>query len=65
MLNVVLHLADIQDRNAARLTLDRRTRRLFPFLERIVADGRYQGSQLARRRRSIAFRLHRYSTSHL
>jgi putative transposase len=46
-LNVVVHPADVQDRDGARLVLDRRTRRLFPFIERIFADGGYQGAQVA------------------
>jgi transposase len=46
-LNVVVHPADVQDRDGARLVLDRRTRRLFPFIERIFADGGYQGPQAA------------------
>ena len=47
MLNVVVHAADVQDRDGARLVLDRRTRRHFPFIERIFADAAYQGSALA------------------
>jgi transposase len=43
LLNVVVHPADVQDRDGARLVLDRRTRRLFPFIERIFADAGYQG----------------------
>jgi transposase len=46
-LNVVVHAADIQDRDGARLVLDRRTRRLFPFIERIFADAGYQGRKAA------------------
>jgi transposase len=46
-LNVVVHPADVQDRDGARLVLNRRTRRLFPFIERIFADGGYQGAQVA------------------
>jgi transposase len=37
----------VQDRDGARLVLDRRTRRLFPFLERIFADAGYQGAKAA------------------
>ena len=37
----------MQDRDGARLVLDRRTRRLFPFIERIFADAGYQGATLA------------------
>ena len=47
MLNIVVHPADVQDRDGARLVLDRRTRRLFPFIERIFADAGYQGPALA------------------
>jgi hypothetical protein len=32
LLSVVIHAADVQDRDGARLVLDRRTRRLFPFI---------------------------------
>ena len=39
ILNVVVHGADVQDRDGAVLVLDRRTRRLFPFLENIFAYG--------------------------
>ena len=46
MLSVVVHSADIQDRDGAALVLDKRTRRLFPFLERIYADGGYQGPRV-------------------
>jgi transposase len=47
LLTIVVHAADVQDRDGARLFLDRRTRRRFPFIERIFADAGYQGSQLA------------------
>lgn len=46
-MNVIVHPADVQDRDGARLVLDRRTRRLFPFIERIFADANYQGPKLA------------------
>jgi len=46
-MNVVVHPADVQDRDGAPLVLDRRTRRLFPFIERIFADAGYQGPTLA------------------
>jgi transposase len=46
-LNVVVHSADIQDRDGARWVLDRRTRRLFPFIESIFADAGYQGPKTA------------------
>jgi transposase len=47
LLNVVVHPADLQDRNGARLVLDARTRRFFPFIERIFADAGYQGAKAA------------------
>jgi putative transposase len=47
LLNVVVHPANVQDRDGARLVLDRRTRRLFPFIERIFADAGYQGAKTA------------------
>ncbi len=37
----------MQDRDGARLVLDRRTRRLFPFIERIFADAGYNARSLA------------------
>jgi transposase len=37
----------VQDRDGARLVLDHRTRRLFPFIERIFSDAGYQGPKLA------------------
>ena len=46
MLSVVVHPADIQDRDGAALVLNKRTRRLFPFIERIYADGGYQGPRV-------------------
>ena len=46
MLSVVVHPADIQDRDGAALVLDKRTRRRFPFIERIYADGGYQGPRV-------------------
>ena len=47
-MNVVVHPADVQDRDGARLVLDRRTRRLFPFIELIFADAGYQGPKMAK-----------------
>lgn len=47
-MNVVVHPADVQDRDGARLVLDRRTRRLFAFIERIFADAGYQGPRVSR-----------------
>lgn len=49
MLNAEVHSAAVQDRDGAPLVLDRRTRRLFPFIVRIFADGAYQGPLLAAR----------------
>jgi transposase len=46
-LTVVVHPADVQDRDGARWVLDQRTRRLFPFIERIFADAGYQGPRVA------------------
>ena len=45
-MNVVVHPADIQDRDGA-FHLLRRARRLFPFIERIFADGGYAGRKMA------------------
>jgi transposase len=47
LLNVVVHSADVQDRDGA-LALLRRARRLFPFIECIFADGGYRGEKMAR-----------------
>ncbi|MGD9724818.1 MAG: IS5 family transposase [Nitrospiraceae bacterium] len=47
LLNVAVHPASVQDRDGARLVLNRRTRRLFPFIERIFADAGYQGARVA------------------
>src|SRR5436305_6341500 len=46
LLNVDIRPADIQDRDGA-FHLLRRTRRLFPFIERIFADGGYAGRKMA------------------
>ena len=48
LLSVAVHAASIQDRAGVALVLDRRTRRLFPFIERIYGDGGYQGPKPAR-----------------
>ena len=45
-MNVVVHPADIQDRDGA-FHLLCRARRLFPFIERIFADGGYAGRKMA------------------
>jgi transposase len=46
-LNVAVHPANIQDRDGVALVLDQRTRRMFPFIERVFADGGYQGPKAA------------------
>ena len=46
LLNVVVHPANIQDRDCA-FRLLRRARRLFPFIERIFSDGGYAGRKMA------------------
>jgi len=43
LLSVAVHPANIQDRDGIALVLSRRTRRLFPFIKQIFADGGYQG----------------------
>ena len=48
MLSVAVHPANIQDRDGVALVLDRRTRRLFPFIKRIYGDGGYQGPTAAK-----------------
>ena len=46
LLNVAVHPANIQDRDGAfHLLAD--ARRLFPFIERIFADGGYEGRKMA------------------
>ena len=42
----MVHPADVQDRDGAQLLL-RRSRRLFPFIEVIFADGGYRGPKMA------------------
>jgi transposase len=46
LLNVVVHPADVQDRDGA-YELLRRSRASFPFIERIFADAGYQGPKMA------------------
>jgi len=46
MLNLVVHPADVQDRDGGLLVLQA-VRKLFPFIERIFADGGYQGPATA------------------
>ncbi len=58
LLNVVVHAANIQDRDGAALVLDRRTRALFPFVLAVFADAGYQGPRAATAvRRSGGWRL--------
>jgi IS5 family transposase len=45
LLSVAVHAANTQDRDGMMLVLDRRTRRLFPIIERIYGDGGYQGAE--------------------
>ena len=45
-MSVVVHPADVQDRDGA-FHLLRRARRMFPFIERIFADGGYAGQKMA------------------
>ena len=42
----IVHPADVQDRDGAFLLL-RQARRMFPFIERIFADGGYAGPKMA------------------
>ena len=46
LLSVVVHPADVQDRDGA-FHLLRQARRLFPFIKRIFADGGYAGPKMA------------------
>ena len=46
MLGIVVHPGNVQDRDGAAELL-RRTRRLFPFIEVIYADGGYRGPKVA------------------
>jgi len=43
---VIVHPADVQDRDGAEALL-RQARKLFPFVERIIGDGGYQGPKMA------------------
>jgi putative transposase len=43
LLSVAVHAANIRDRDGVALVLDRRTRRLFPFIERVYGDGGIKG----------------------
>jgi transposase len=58
LLNVVVHAADLQDRDGAAPVLGRRTRALFPFILVIFADAGYRGPRAAdAARRSGRWRL--------
>ncbi len=57
ILAVAVHPADIQDRDGALLVLNRQTRRLFPFLETIFADGANGGQKLRRAMADAAWRI--------
>ena len=48
ILAIIVHPASRQDRDGAVLVLNPHTRRLFPFLEKIFADGAYGGDKLAK-----------------
>lgn len=45
-MSVVVHPADIQDRDGAAEVLTKRVRRRFPFIEVIFADAGYQGERV-------------------
>jgi transposase len=47
LLSVAVHPANVQDRDGVSLVLDRRTRRLFTFIELIYGDAGYQGPKAA------------------
>jgi transposase len=47
LLSIVVHPADIQDRDGVRAVLHQ-ARRSFPFIERIFADAGYQGPKAAK-----------------
>jgi transposase len=46
-LSAAVHPADIQDRDGAASVLDKHTRALFPFIQRVFADAGYQGPRAA------------------
>jgi transposase len=47
-LSVAVHSADIQDRDGTGFVLDKRTRALWPFIEKVFADAGYRGPRAAR-----------------
>ena len=53
MLGCAVLLANMQDRDGC-LGVLKEVRRLFPFLERVIADGAYQGQETARAVRRAA-----------
>ncbi len=57
ILSIVVHPADVQDRDGALLVLDRHTRQLFPFPETIFADGADGGRKLRRAMADAAWRI--------
>ena len=56
-LGAVVHPANVQDRDDAVLVLDRRTRRLFPFLEANFADSAHGGLKLAKAIAGVAWKI--------
>ncbi len=46
LLAVIVHPANVQDRDGAEPLL-RQARRLFPFVKRIIGDAGYQGPKMA------------------
>ena len=46
LLAVIVHPANVQDRDGAEPLL-RQARRLFPFIERLIGDAGYQGPNMA------------------
>jgi putative transposase len=46
LLSVIVHPANVQDRDGAEAVL-RDARRLFPFIARLIADAGYQGPKMA------------------
>jgi len=46
MLRAEVHPADVQDHDGAVVVL-REVRRMFPFIEKVIADGAYRGAATA------------------
>ena len=57
ILAIAVHAADLQDRDGALLVLNRRTRRMFPFLLVIFADGAYRGDKLRQAMAEASWRI--------